>query len=95
LNAITEKTQTIEVQVSFPISARGPYHHRYERSATVGAVRAAAMGHFAVQEEPGSEYYLTDDQQHDRRLEDSETVDQAAGEKHELHLTLVKELIQG
>jgi hypothetical protein len=95
MNATTEKTQTIEVQVSFPISPRGHYHHRYESSTTIGAVRAAAMEHFVVQEEPGSEYYLTDDQQHDRRLEDIETVGLAAGQKHELHLTLVKELIQG
>jgi hypothetical protein len=91
----TTKTHTIEVHVSFPISPREPYHHRYEPDTTIGAVRTGAMEHFGVQEEPGSEYYLTDDHEHDRRLEDSETVGRAAGEMHELHLTLVKELIQG
>jgi hypothetical protein len=95
MNVATEKIQAVEVKVEFPISAHDPYHARYEPTATIGVVRAAAMEHFQAREEPGSQYYLTDDQQHDRRLDDHETVGQVAEEKRELQLTLVKELVQG
>jgi hypothetical protein len=90
-----QKLKTIEIRVSFPLSTRPPYHHHYQEHDTIGSVRAAAMEHFGVHEEPGSEYYLTDDRHDDDRLQDGETVGQAAGEKHELHLTLVKDLVQG
>lgn len=90
-----QKVKTIEVRVSFPLSTRPPYHHKDQENETIASVRAAAMEHFGVHEEPGSEYYLTDDRHDDQRLQDSETVGQAAREKHELHLTLVKDLVQG
>jgi hypothetical protein len=93
--AAVQKVRTIEVRVNFPLSTRPPYHHKDHENDTIGSVRVAAMEHFRVHEEPGSEYYLTDDGHDDQRLPDSETVGQAAGEKHELALTLVKDLVQG
>lgn len=91
-----QHTRTIAVEVHFPISTKHDFHHRYTPTATIGTVREAAMEHFGVAEEPGSEYLLTDDRVNDRRLPDDETAGQAAGpEDHKLEMTLVKELIQG
>ena len=89
------RVKTIEVRVSFPPSHRPTYHHHYQEHDTIGSVRVAAMEHFGVHEEPGREYYLTDDRHDDNRLQDGESIGEAAGEKHELHLTLVKDLVQG
>lgn len=90
-----QRTETIEVKVAFPLSARDPFHHRYPSQDTVGAVRSAAMAHFGVHEEPGTIYYLTDDRHDDRRLDDGEMLGAVAGERDDLALTLVKDLIQG
>jgi hypothetical protein len=90
-----QQTETVEVKVAFPLSTREPFHHRYRRHETIGAVRLAAMEHFRVHEEPGTVYYLTDDRHDDRRLDDGETVGAAAGEHEDLRLTLVKDLVQG
>jgi hypothetical protein len=90
-----QHTRTIVVEVHFPISAKHDFRHHYTPITTVGTVREAAMEHFGVTEEPGSEYFLTDDRDHDRRLPDDETVGQVAGPKDEIEVTLVKELIQG
>jgi hypothetical protein len=91
-----QHTKTIEVEVHFPISTKPHFRHRYTRETTIGTVRAAAMTHFDAREEPGSEYFLTNDRDHDRRLPDEETVGQAAGlGGDEFELTLVKDLIQG
>ncbi|MGA8355616.1 MAG: hypothetical protein WB698_15760 [Solirubrobacteraceae bacterium] len=57
----TTKVETVEVTVSFPLSKRHDYHHKAHEQETIGKLRAAAMEHFHVQEEPGSEYYLTND----------------------------------
>jgi hypothetical protein len=89
------RTETVEVKVAFPLSVRDPFHHRYARHDTVGAVRVAAMAHFGAHEEPGTVYYLTDDHHDDRRLDDSETLGAVAGEREDLRLTLVKDLVQG
>jgi hypothetical protein len=91
-----QHTKTIEVEVHFPISTKPDFRHRYTPETTIGTVRAAAMTHFDAKEEPGSEYFLTNDHDHDRRLPDDETVAQAAGpDGDKLELTLVKDLIQG
>lgn len=90
-----QHTQTVEVTVAFPLSAREPFHHRYARQDTVGTVRLAAMNHFGVHEEPGTIYYLTDDRHDDQRLDDGETVATVAGKHEDLRLTLVKDLVQG
>jgi hypothetical protein len=91
----TAKVQTVEVTVAFPLSKEGDYHHKAREQETIGTLRAAAMKHFHVSEEPGSEYYLTNDRDNDGRLPDSDTVGQIAGTAETLELTLVKELIQG
>ena len=91
----TAKVSTVEVAIVFPLSKRGDYHHKAHEHETIGKLRAAAMDHFHVQEEPGSEYYLTNDNDNDARLPDTDTVGQVAGESETLELTLVKELIQG
>lgn len=90
---ITEKK--IEVTVAFPLSTRGAYHHHYTREDTVGTVRMAAMVHFGAQEEPGTRYYLTDDRHDDRELPDSETIATLSPDDEPIHLTLVKDLVQG
>lgn len=95
MHATEQLIETIEVTVGFPLSAREPFHHRYRRHETLGAVRLAAMDHFGVHEEPGTIYYLTDDRHDDRRLDDSDTVGAVAGERDDARLTLVKDLIQG
>jgi len=91
----TAKVKTVQVTVAFPLSKRGDYHHNAHEHETIGDLRASAMKHFHAQEEPGSEYYLTNDADHDARIPDSDTVGQVAGEADTLGLTLVKELIQG
>jgi hypothetical protein len=55
-------------------------------------VRVAAMGHFGVADDQTATYYLTVDGQ---RVDAAATVGSLAGDKHELKLTLAKELIQG
>jgi hypothetical protein len=95
MHATAQRTETVEVTVAFPLSARGPFHHRYVRHDTIGTVRAAAMDHFGVHEEPDVVYYLTDDRHDDRKLEDGETIGEVAGEHDDLRLTLVKDLVQG
>jgi hypothetical protein len=95
LQSTEQRTETVEVKVVFPLSVREPFHHRYARHDTIGAVRKAAMDHFGVHEEPGSVYYLTDDRHDDHRLDDGETVGAAAGPHEDLRLTLVKDLVQG
>jgi hypothetical protein len=90
-----QRTGTIEVTVAFPLSPREPFHHRYARHETIATVRQAAMHHFGAQEEPGTVYYLTDDRHDDDRVEDAKTVGEVAGEHEKLHLTLVKDLVQG
>lgn len=95
MQSTEQRTETVEVAVAFPLSPREPFHHRYARHDTIGAVRLAAMDHFGVHEEPGTVYYLTDDRHDDGRLDDSETVGTVAGEHEDLRLTLVKDLVQG
>ena len=95
MHATAQKTKTIQLKVAFPMSTRGPYHHHYDDAETIATVRAAAMEHFRVHEEPGSVYYLTEDRRDDRRVEDGETLGELVEHKHELKLTLVKDLIQG
>jgi len=58
MHATAQRTETVEVTVAFPLSARGSFHQRYVRHDTIGTVRAAAMDHFGVHEEPDVVYYL-------------------------------------
>lgn len=95
MQATEQVTETIEVTVAFPLSARDTFHRRYTRNDTVGTVRAAAMDHYGAVEEPGTRYYLTDDRHDDRELPDSETIGIVAGHADAVHLTLVKDLVQG
>jgi hypothetical protein len=95
MQATEQLTETIEVTVAFPLSGRDTFHHRYVRSDTIGTVRAAAMSHFGVVEEPGTRYYLTDDRHDDRELSDGDTIGTVAGHAAAVHLTLVKDLVQG
>ena len=53
------------------------------------------MDHFGVVEEPGTRYYLTDDRHDDRELPDSETIGSVARQAEAVHLTLIKDLVQG
>lgn len=95
MQATEQITETIEVTVAFPLSGRDTFHSRYARNDAVGTVRTAAMNHFGVMEEPGTRYYLTDDRHNDRELPDSETIGTVAGQAEAVHLTLVKDLVQG
>ena len=82
----------VEVKVSFPLAGKGPYNDKVDAETTADAVRVAAMGHFGVADDQTATYYLTVDGQ---RVDASATVGSLAGDKHELKLTLAKELIQG
>lgn len=95
MQATEQITEKIEVRVTFPLSVRNPFHHRYTRDDTVGMVRAAAMEHFGVREEPGTRYYLTDDRHDDRELPDTETLGSLGPHEEAVDLTLVKDLVQG
>jgi hypothetical protein len=86
-----EKTQQLEVTVTFPLGET-PFHDRYAESATIGEVRAAAMNHFGVVEDPQYTYYLT---HNGERQNDATTLGSIVEHAHGLKLTLVKELIQG
>lgn len=83
---------TINVTVAFPLSKKPPYHSDAESSTLVATVRTASMGHFEVQDDPQTLYYLTHDG--DKQSSDK-TIGEIAGEAHAVKFTLVKELIQG
>ena len=83
-----------KVTVTFPLGHGKPYAATEPDDTKVGAIRAAAMTHFGVHEEPGSRYYLTGEP-HDRELGDDETIGTVAGKAAAVKLTLAKELIQG
>ncbi len=94
--SITEEkrkpTDQIDVHVTFALSTEKAFNEEYPPETTVGTVRAAAMIHFHVQEDPNSAYYLTNDRQ---RRADTVTVGDLAGHAHSLKLRMVKELTQG
>jgi hypothetical protein len=85
-----KKEHKIEVRVTFPISAAGPFHEKVEPETTAGTVKASAMGHFGVAEDGQHSYYLS---HAGVQVPDTEAIGNLAGA--ELKLTLIKELIQG
>ena len=82
----------ITVQVSFPVSAKGPYRAQVAAQDTVGSVRVAAMGFFEVSDGADYTYVLTRGG-HD--VPDDRTVGQVAGEKESVEFRLVKKITQG
>jgi hypothetical protein len=82
----------VGVKVSFPLAGKGPYTDKVDPETTADAVRLAAMGHFGVADDQTATYYLAAGGQ---RVDAGATVGSLAGDKHELKLTLAKELIQG
>ncbi len=82
----------ITVQVSFPVSAKGPYRAQVPAQETVGSVRVAAMGFFEVSDGADYAYVLTHGG-HD--VPDDRTVGQVAGDKDTVEFRLVKKITQG
>jgi len=87
-----QEMQLISVQVSFPVSPKGPYRADVTPATLVGTVRQAAMTHFEVSDGAQFTYVLTHD---GRRQPNDETVGQVAGDKHSVDFRLVKEITQG
>lgn len=87
-------TTTTKVAVTFPLGTGGPFKASEPDDTTIGKIRAEAMAHFGVHEEPGSRYYLTHGPD-DTELNNDATIASIADEAHSVKLTLVKELIQG
>jgi hypothetical protein len=85
-------THLVAVQVSFPASAKSPYRAQEAPGTSVGTVRAAAMKDFEVSDSGQYTYVLTHD---GRKVPDSETIGQVAGDRHSVEFRLVKELTQG
>jgi hypothetical protein len=85
-------TRIITVQVSFPVSEKSPYRAEESQGILAGAVREAAMRDFAVSDSRQYTYVLTHD---GRKVPDSETIGQIAGDRHSVEFRLVKELTQG
>lgn len=83
---------TLAVTVKFPLSKEKHYRADLPRTARVGDVRTAAMGHYGVADDSSYRYYLT----HQRETQPEErTLDQVAGPAHAVEFRLVKELVQG
>ena len=82
----------IHVQVTFPVTKKGPYEANVPPSTTVGAVLAAAMGHFQVQNDSQFTYVLAYD---GTEQGDAVALATIAGDRHELRFTLVKKISQG
>ncbi len=87
-----QATRPISVQVSFPVSRKGPYRADVTPATLVETVRQAAMTHFEVSDGAQFTYVLTHD---GRRQANDQTVGQVAGEKHSVDFRLVKEITQG
>ncbi len=88
----TPPKTTLKVTVRFPISPAVPLEETDQATQTVGDVRAHAMAHFAVHEDPQSAFHLTYERQ---RQDDSVVLGDLAAGKKSLAFTLVKELVQG
>lgn len=82
----------IHVQVSFPISPKGPYETNDPRETTVGAVLNAAMTHFEVHNDSQFRYLLSYD---GIEQKDSTTIGSLAGEKEQVRFNLIKKITQG
>jgi hypothetical protein len=91
-NMVNIATRVIAVQVSFPVSEKSPYRTKETPSTTAGIIREAAMRDFTVSDSSQYTYVLTHD---GRKVPDSETIGQIAGDRHSVEFRLVKELTQG
>jgi len=91
-NTADTATRIIAVRVSFPVSEKSPYRAEETPSTTAGAIREAAMKDFTVSDSSQYTYVLA---HHGRKVPDSETIGQIAGDKHSVEFRLVKELTQG
>ncbi len=87
-----DKTQGVEVNVTFPLSHEGPYQHNSDPDVTVGQVLAAAMTHFGVTPEPNVDYYLT---AHGQWQLPTTTIGDIAGHAEAVAFRLIKEITQG
>jgi hypothetical protein len=81
----------INVMVAFPLG-HGPYHEEFAAAATAGEVRAAAMTHFGVVEDPALRFYLT---HNGDEVADSTTVGEAAGHAKAVRFILAREVVNG
>lgn len=91
-NTADTATHVTAVRVSFPVSEKSPYRAEETPSTTAGTIRQAAMKDFTVSDSSQYTYVLTHD---GRKVPDSETIGQIAGDKHLVEFRLVKELTQG
>jgi hypothetical protein len=91
-NTVNTATRLIAVRVSFPVSEKSPYRAEETPGTTAGAVRVAAMEDFMVTDSSQYTYVLTHG---GRKVPDSETIGQLAGDEHLVEFRLVKELTQG
>lgn len=82
---------TIDVTVAFPLG-QGPYHVESATITTVGEVRAAAMTHFGVVEDPALRFYLT---HNGDEVADSTTVGEVAGRAKAVRFILAREVVNG
>lgn len=84
--------QSIEVTVTFPLGQTNPLHEREPASETPAELIAKALGHFGIQPEGTTSYYLIHNGQ---RVDGGIALGELAGPAGALKFTLVKELIQG
>jgi len=82
---------TIKTVVTFPLGQR-PFQEEYESTVTVGTVRAAAMVHFEVSEDPALRFYLVHD---GAEVADTMTLGDVAGRAKAVKFTLAKEIVNG
>ena len=86
-------THLIAVQVSFPVSRKGPYRSEVTLDTTVGTVRQAVMTFFEVADGGQYTYVLTHGGQEES---DATTIGQIAGDKkRSVESRLVKKITQG
>jgi hypothetical protein len=86
------KKDLIKVQVTFPVSKKGPYRAEDPPETTVGAVRMAATSWFEVSDDGQFVYVLTYaglDQPNER------TIGEVAEHAHGVEFKLVKKITQG
>ncbi len=86
------KTGLIKVQVTFPVSKKGPYRAEDPPDTTVGSTRTAAMSWFEVSDGAQFVYVLTHGGQD---VSNEKTIGEIAGPARALEFKLVKKLTQG
>lgn len=81
----------IKVTVTFPLG-HGPYRADHASGTTLGAVRAAAMAHFEVTEDPALRFYLIHD---GLEVSDTQALGDVAGPAAAVKFTLARDIVQG